>query len=112
MEITITARHMPMSEEMKQRLFEKFEHVGDDYVKCESLQIVIEPDGKKYVVEAHMRGKMLVLEAKGHGETELNAADDAVAKLVRQLHKFLEKKHEEPHRVKSHKDSREVSFEE
>lgn len=100
MEMTINARHMVMSEDLKQRILEKFKHVGDDYSKTESLQITIEPEGKKFIVEAHLRGKLLTIDAKGSGETELNAADGAVAKVIRQLHKFLEKKHEEPYRAK------------
>lgn len=94
MEVIITGRHMTVHEDLKKYIADKMQKLGDDYPKMDSLRITLDCERSACVVEGHLHGKHLTIDAKDK-DADARAAFDAVYhKLSRKLHKYLEKVHD------------------
>jgi putative sigma-54 modulation protein len=91
--VTITGKHVEVSEALRQRVREKVEKLPRYYDNISQVEVIIErKDGGKPSVEVLARGEGSdVFVAKETGD-ELNACVDvAVHKIERQLHRKKEK---------------------
>ncbi len=92
MNITITARHLRVTPEMKEYARERAERMWKYYDRIGKIEIVLDVDGEKYTAEfivSATRHTQVVARAK---DADIQAALDKVhAKVERQLTKFKEK---------------------
>jgi len=90
--ITITARHLRVTEEMKGHARERAEKMWKYYDRISHIEIVLDVDGQKYSAEMIVtatRHTQCIGRAK---DADIHTALDKVtAKVERQLRKFKEK---------------------
>ena len=91
MQITITGRHLDVSDSMRNYVTEKMDHLKrlEDYIKNVSVILAIENLDKKAEAKFSVKGDELYADAVG--ETIYAAIDVLVDKLERQLVKHKEK---------------------
>ena len=91
MQITITGRHLDVSDSMRNYVTEKMDHLKrlEDYIKNVSVNLAIENLDKKAEAKISVKGDELYADAVG--ETIYAAIDVLVDKLERQLVKHKEK---------------------
>lgn len=94
MEITITGRHMPVTEPIEQHANEKASKLSRYYDRVSKLEIVLDKpqDGRTYNVEfiAHIDGQDHLI-AKATDEDLYHGIEQAVQKMERQLTDLKEK---------------------
>ena len=90
-QITITGRHLDVSDSMRNYVTEKMDHLKrlEDYIKNVSVILAIENLDKKAEAKISVKGDELYADAVG--ETIYAAIDVLVDKLERQLVKHKEK---------------------
>ena len=91
MQITITGRHLDVSDSMRNYVTEKMDHLKrlEDYIKNVSVILAVENLDKKAEAKISVNGDELYADAVG--ETIYAAIDVLVDKLERQLVKHKEK---------------------
>lgn len=97
MNITITGRHISITEEMKDLARERAERMAKYFNRINKIEVVLSPEGDRFSAEmvvSCVRGMVLV----GHvTDYSMSAAiDKVVEKIERQLTRFKE-------RLKSHR---------
>lgn len=98
MEIIISGRHLPVSNELKAYAEEKLEKMAALFPKLTSARVVLGQEKAWQLVEITLNGKNLNLVATSRTEDMYISIDDAADKLRKQLHKFVEKIHDHrPH---------------
>lgn len=94
MDITISGRHMPITEPIEKHAHEKAGKLSRYYDRLTKLEIVIDKaqDGRSYDVEfiAHIDGQDHLI-AKSNDEDLYHGIEQAVQKMERQLTDLKEK---------------------
>ncbi len=93
MDIIVSARRMELTEELRQYAEEKFSVLAKEYHKLTHLRIVFDMERGWHLVEAHITGKHIDMEAKGRSRDMYTSIDEAFEKIHKQLRKHLEKVH-------------------
>ncbi len=93
MDIIISGRHIELTDELRQYTEEKFSAFADEYHKLTHLRIVFAMERGWHLVEAHISGKHIDMEAKSRTRDMYASIDETFDKLQRQLRKHLEKVH-------------------
>lgn len=92
MNITVTARHLRVTEDMKARATECAQRMWKYFDRISKIEVVLDVDGDKYAAEMIVTAAHHV-QCVGHAkDTDIHTALDKVAaKLERQLTKVKEK---------------------
>ncbi len=93
MDIILSARHMQLTDELRQYAEEKFAALTEEYHKLTTLRLVFAMERSWHLAEAHITGKNIDLEAKARTRDMYQSTDQIYDKLHRQLRKHLEKVH-------------------
>jgi putative sigma-54 modulation protein len=99
MEVIVSGRHFEVSEELRAYAEEKIGKLAREYAKLTSARVVMETERNWQIVEAHVNGKHLSLNAKASTEAMEVSVDAVFEKLERQLRKYLEKVQD--HRIRN-----------
>lgn len=109
MDIIISGRHLPVSEDLKSYAEEKLRKIESLFPKLTSARIVLNHEKAWQLVEITLNGKNINLVATARTEDMYVSIDEAVGKLQKQLHKHIEKIHD--HRPRPEKESTEETAE-
>lgn len=99
MELIISGRHLDIDDSLREHIQEKIARLGDEHPKLTTARVVLEFERSWRVVEAHIHGKHLSLDATAKTREFVASVDSVFDKLERQLRKHLERIHE--HRLSS-----------
>jgi putative sigma-54 modulation protein len=91
MEIIISGRHLDVSTDLKAYAEEKLAALGTDYSKLTTARMVLEMERSWHLAEAHINGKGVDMEATARTRDMYTSIDEAVAKLEKQLRRYLDK---------------------
>jgi ribosomal subunit interface protein len=91
MDVIISGRHYTVDETLKSFAEGKFQQLAVEFPKLTSVRVVMHMERGWNVVEAHLHGKLLSLEARGQSRDMAASVEEAVGKLETQLRKHLEK---------------------
>jgi len=97
MEVIISGRHIEVDEGIKAYATDKMQKLATEYPKLTTARVVLELERNWRLVEAHVNGKHLNLNAKAKSTDFHISIDPAADKLEKQLRKYLERIQE--HRV-------------
>jgi putative sigma-54 modulation protein len=101
MEIIISGRHLVVTDSLRAYAEEKLQKIAAHVPKLTSARIVLDQEKAWQLVEITLHGKHLNLVATARTEEMYASIDEAIAKLDKQLHKFVEKIHDHrPHNGK------------
>lgn len=93
MKVTVTARHVEISDDMKDYAHEKARRLGRYFDHLRKIEVILDVDGERRfsaeVIVSAVRGNVLVCHSAD--DTAMAALDSAVDKMERQLTKFKEK---------------------
>jgi putative sigma-54 modulation protein len=93
MKVTVTARHMDLTDVMKEYAYDKGERLGKFFDNIRKIEIILDAEkDKRYraeVVVSATKGQVLVCERTDVSATA--ALDGVLDKMERQLTKFKEK---------------------
>ncbi len=98
MQVIISGRHFDVSDELKSYCEEKLSKLSREYPKLTTARIVMDMERNWNVIEAHVEGKQMHLNAESKTQDMYASVDDVVDKLEKQLLKRLgkRKKHKGP----------------
>ncbi len=91
MEITVTGRHMEVSDALKEYAEKKILEVLDGVHKLTSVKLVLETQKGRSKAEVIVHGKHLDIEADAETFDMYQSIDLAAEKAGRQIEKFLDK---------------------
>ena len=98
MELTVTGRHLQITESMKQHAEEKAARLSHHYDRIESASVILDHESVTFKVEMVVRtNHKHVFVAHAQGEDFYKAYDVALDKMQRQL-----TRHKERHRNRKH----------
>jgi len=103
MEVIISGRHLDIDDTLREYIQEKLARLGDEYPKLTTARVVLEFERSWRVVEAHVHGKHLNLDATAKTRDFVASVDGVFDKLERQLRKHLERIQE--HRLSGREQS-------
>ncbi|MBI2899592.1 MAG: ribosome-associated translation inhibitor RaiA [Planctomycetes bacterium] len=93
MKVTVTARHMDITDVLKEYALDKAERLGKFYDHLRKIEIILDSDGEKRytaeIIASAVRGQVLVCHSVDTSATA--ALDTVMDKMERQLTKFKEK---------------------
>ena len=91
MEITVTGRHMEVSEALREHATRKIQDIIEDIHKITSAKVVLELQKGRSKAEIIIHGKHLDVEADFESYDMYQSIDSAVEKAGRQIAKFIDK---------------------
>lgn len=94
MDVIISGRHVEVDDSIKAHAEERMLRLSKEYPKLTSARVVIDHERSWQVVEVHVNGKHLTLDAKATTRDVLISIDAAADKLEKQLRKHLERMQE------------------
>jgi len=102
MDIIISGRHLPVSDDLKTYAEDKLQKLEGLFPKLTSARVVLDHEKAWQLVEITLNGKNINLVATARTEDMYASIDEAVGKLHKQLQKHLEKIHD--HRAHAEKE--------
>lgn len=96
MEVIVSGRHMEIDQPVREFAEEKIQKLGHEYAKLTVGHIVLSEERGRVIVDGHVNGKHIALNARAKASDSRAAIDGVYEKLERQLRKHLE-------RVQSHR---------
>ena len=106
MEVIVSGRHIELDDDIRAYAREKIERLSADFPKLTTARVVVELERSWRVVEIHLHGKHLALDAKAKSQDVQLSVDAAVEKLAKQLRRHVERLRE--HRANSRHPEGEV----
>ncbi|MFA5206035.1 MAG: ribosome-associated translation inhibitor RaiA [Lentisphaeria bacterium] len=94
MDITVSGRHLPVSEDLKGYVEGKLAKLATQYPKLTHARVILDHEKIVQKAEITLTGKNINLVAHAELEDMYAAIDLAADKLDKQLHKFVEKLHD------------------
>jgi putative sigma-54 modulation protein len=92
MRITVSGRHMEITDDMRDHAYEKAEKLTRFFDGIKHIDVVLEPEGDGYKVEAVVAARGAnTLVAHATAEDLMSALDQVVEKSERQLKKLKDK---------------------
>lgn len=86
--VSVTGRHVSVSEAMKDYARKKIEHIGIDSPRILNAQVILEVEKYRHIAEVILHcNNHITIEAKEASEDMYASIDQVVAKLMRQLRK-------------------------
>ena len=105
MEIIISGRHLGVSDQMKEHAEQRLRKLAEEYPKLTSARMVMDLQRNWHLVEAHLHGKNVNLDASARTSDMYASIDSVADKLERQLRRYLDRVQD--HRLKSPEGRRE-----
>lgn len=105
MDVIISSRHFEIDEALRQYTEQKINKLAADYPKLTTARVVMSLERNWQIVEAHVNGKHLTLNAKSQSNEMSVSVDTVFDKLEKQLRRYLEK-------VQEHRGGKEIEPEE
>jgi putative sigma-54 modulation protein len=100
MDITVTGRHIEITQPIREYAEKKLAHIEMDFPKILSAHFILEVDKYRHIAELVLHcGSHIVIEARDVEEDLYAALDKVVDKVGRQLHKYKS-------RIQSHRPRR------
>jgi len=94
MEIIVSGRQFEVEGTLRAYVEEKVAQLAADYNKLTTARLVLSEERGRHIVEGHVSGKHLTLNATGRSHVTVEAIDEAFEKLERQLRKHVDRLHE------------------
>jgi putative sigma-54 modulation protein len=94
MEIIVSGRQFDVDSALRTYAEEKLARLASEYSKLTSARVVMSEERGRHIVEGHVYGKHMTLNAKGRSHVMHEAIDEAVDKLERQLRKRVDRIHD------------------
>jgi len=91
MEIIISGRKVPVSEDLRAYIQAKVGRIEHEYPKLTTARVVLDMERGQYIAEMSLRGKHLDLEVQTRAHDMYAAIDDAADKLEHRLRKHIER---------------------
>lgn len=91
MEIIISGRHVHTDNGIKAFVEEKLLKIADEYAKLTSARVVLDKEKSSCIVDIHLHGKNLDINATSRDKDLFVAIDNAADKIEKQLRKYLDK---------------------
>jgi putative sigma-54 modulation protein len=91
MKVIISARNYELSDSLKKHTEERMNRLGEEYKKLNKVHVVMDVEHGQRLVEIHILGKNLELEAKAEADNMMYAVDSAFEKIEKQLRRHLDK---------------------
>ena len=101
MVISISGKHVSVTDEMKQYAEKKIRSIIEEKHKINKTIIVLEVEKNRHIAEFIIHGKNINFEADYESFDMYESIDAAVAKLERQLEKYFDKK-QDHHKTGKH----------
>lgn len=98
MEIIISGRNLDVTPELRNHVESKLEKLSGEYSKLTTIRVVMTLEKHWHVVEGHLTGKHLTLEARARTPDMYTSIDTVAEKLEIQLRRHVERLRE--HRAK------------
>jgi putative sigma-54 modulation protein len=94
METIVSGRQFEIDATLRSYVEEKVARLAIDYGKLTTARVVLSEERGRHVVEGHVFGKHVTLNATGRSHVAAEAIDDVFEKLARQLRKHIDRMHE------------------
>lgn len=94
MEIIVSGRQFEVEETLRAFVEEKVAELAAEYNKLTTARLVLSEERGRHIVEGHIYGKHLTLNATGRSHLPAEAIDEVFEKLERQLRKHVDRLHE------------------
>ena len=94
MEIIVSGRQFDVDSALRAYVEQKLSLLPTEYGKLTSARVVMSEERGRHIVEGHIYGKHMTLNAKGRSHVVHEAMDEAFEKLERQLRKHVERIHD------------------
>lgn len=91
MEVIISGRHLDIDDALREYIQEKIARLAEEHPKLTTARVVLEFERSWRVVEAHVHGKHLNVDATAKTRDFVASVDGVFDKLERQLRKHLER---------------------
>ena len=93
MEIIVSGRQFDVDEALRAFAEEKVMKLAEEYSKLTSAHLVLSEERGRHIVDGHVYGKHLTLNATGRSHLPAEAIEDVVEKLERQLRRHVDRMH-------------------
>jgi ribosomal subunit interface protein len=94
MEIIVSGRQFDVDNALRTYVEQKLAQIASEYGKLTSARVVMSEERGRHIVDGHVYGKHMTLNAKGRSHVVHEAIDEAFDKLERQLRKRVERIHD------------------
>jgi putative sigma-54 modulation protein len=94
MEIIVSGRQFEVEETLRAYVEEKVGKLATEYNKLTTARLVLSEERGRHIVEGHVSGKHLTLNATGRSHVAAEAIEEVFEKLERQLRKHVDRLHE------------------
>jgi putative sigma-54 modulation protein len=94
MEIIVSGRQFEVEATLRAYVEEKVEKLATEYNKLTTARLVLSEERGRHIVEGHISGKHITLNATGRSHVVAEAIDEVFDKLERQLRKHVDRLHE------------------
>jgi len=91
MEVIVSGRHVDLDDDTRSYAQDKVKCLATDFPKLTSARVVVHLERSWIIVEVHLHGKHLVLEAKAQSRDVRVSIDAAVEKIEKQLRRHVER---------------------
>ena len=105
MEIIISGRNLDIDASMKSYIEDKVQKLAEEYSKLTTVRVVMSLERSWHVVEMHVHGKNVSLDAKSTSRDMYISIDSVTDKMEKQLRKYLD-------RIQEHRGSKKIVVEE
>jgi putative sigma-54 modulation protein len=94
MEIIVSGRQFEVDAALRGYVEEKVAQLSADYNKLTTARLVLSEERGRHIIEGHVSGKHLSLNATGRSHATTEAIEEVFDKLERQLRKHVDRLHE------------------
>jgi len=91
MQVHITGRHVEITHNVREHIYDKVERTLTDFSRIEDVRVILELQKHEHRAEILVQGKQLHVEGDATSENMYTAIDQALEKTERQLRKLREK---------------------
>jgi len=94
MEIIVSGRQFEVEETLRTYVEGKVERLAAEYSKLTTARLVLSEERGRHIVDGHVSGKHITLNATGRSHVAAEAIDEVFEKLERQLRKHMDRLHQ------------------
>lgn len=94
MEIIVSGRQFEVQEALRAFVEDKVARLAAEYSKLTTARLVLSEERGRHIVEGHVSGKHVSLNATGRSHAPAEAIEEVFEKLERQLRKHVDRMHE------------------
>jgi putative sigma-54 modulation protein len=94
METIVSGRQFEVDGALRDYVEEKVAGLAAEYNKLTTARVVLSEERGRHIVEGHVSGKHITLNATGRSHVPAEAVDEVFQKLERQLRKHVDRLHD------------------